>query len=178
MKKLFTHLVVVAALAATASGCSKNNNPQPAASQSANVTALTAKKWRITGTTNTSSFVDASQPGSAPLYTNTIDVYASYPSCRRDDFVKFDANGNWTIDEGATMCAGSTQQSRTGTWSFNTAETELTILDPGSPVPAARAVTATVVQLNASTLQTKVTQVQTQSGLTATAVANTTYASF
>jgi hypothetical protein len=108
--------------------------------------------------------------------TITGDSYAGLATCQRDNFETFSTNLTTTFDEGATKCSSSDPQTKQGTWSFNTGETQLTIVDPsqavGSPL---RTATADVVQLTANSMQLRTSTSQTQAGVTVTVSLLTTY---
>jgi hypothetical protein len=128
---------------------------------------LTASKWRITAITSTTTVFEQ---------TTTGDSYASLPTCQRDNFETFSTSLATTFDEGATKCSSSDPQTKQGIWSFNTAETELTIVDPSQPANSPlRTATAEVVQLAATSMQLRTTTSQTQGGQTITVSLLTTY---
>jgi len=51
--------------------------------------------------------------------TTDTDVMPSMDDCEKDNFIKFDADGTFVIDEGATKCnPASSQIELEGTWTF------------------------------------------------------------
>jgi hypothetical protein len=140
MKKFSTYLVL-AVLGLASVGCSDDSdNATPN-----KTTLLTAKKWRITAQT-TSTTVAGS--------TITNDVYADMEPCERDNFAQFLANKVVTFDEGATRCDQADPQSTTGSWDFNSDQTKLNLSQPdlgGAAYPF------DIVTLNESTLALRYT---------------------
>ena len=73
------------------------------------------------------------------------DVYDSQPACRHDDFLRFNADGTFVSDEGASRCAITDPQQKNDVWSLpgNTGGTQLVAALPhawpgqpvGQPVP-------------------------------------------
>jgi|GEM_PF-1284836 len=164
-------------LAAAVTGCGSKNDPTPSTpAVSAKTALLTAKNWRCTASTSVVTFYIGGQ-----TTTTSLDGYAQFPSCRRDDFLKFDVGASggtnpWTVDEGATRCTSTGPQTRTGTWSFNPAETQITLLDPTSPVRNLRNQVVEVPVLTATTLQTIITVMDTVNTIPRRTVATNTYA--
>ena len=76
--------------------CNKNDNPPPS-----NTDHITRSAWRfdkaMSGSTDVSGFVNA---------------------CYKDNVMTFLANGNGTLDEGASKCNGSDPQTVNFTWNF------------------------------------------------------------
>ncbi|MCC7400567.1 MAG: lipocalin family protein [Chitinophagaceae bacterium] len=56
---------------------------------------------------------------------NGVDVSLLLQSCQKDNTLSFQANGNGTIDEGATKCNPGDPQSAPFTWSFQNNETSI-----------------------------------------------------
>lgn len=149
-------------------GCGKKGDPTP--TFSAKTVLLTAPKWRITAIVGTTTFAGQ---------TATIDGYAGLASCQKDNFLKYNTNLTAVYDEGALKCSTSTPQSKQATWSFNTAETQITVVDPSVPAGSVgNTITADLLQLTATTMQLKTTDTQTVSGYTIVSTATTTYAAF
>lgn len=167
MNKIFTSLAALS-LGLLLAGCGSSGNSNPTPSVSPRTQLLAGTKWRITAIIAASSFAGQ---------TITRDAYASVGSCKRDDYLKFETNLTLTQDEGATRCSTSSPQSKQGTWSFNTAETEITTVDPSIAVGSlGRTVVAEVLQLTSTALQVRTTNTQTQGGITVISTATTTYA--
>ena len=165
-------LALLFAFALGLAGCSKKaDDPTPTTPPlSAKTTLLITPKWRITAIVGALTFGGQ---------TTTTDSYANLPTCRRDDFSKFSADLTVAQDEGATRCTQTDPQTRAGTWSFNAAETQLTVIDPSKPVgTTGQTVTADLLQLTSTTLVVKTTTTQTTSGITIVTTATTTYAAF
>lgn len=55
------------------------------------------------------------------------DLYAQLDDCEKDDLTIFKTDGKVNYDEGATKCDPSDPQTSTGTWTFNTDQTIITI---------------------------------------------------
>ena len=168
MKNFSSYLLGLSMMLAVA-GCGKNSDPTPTAKPvSANTTLLTTPKWRITAIVGTTTFSGQ---------TTSVDGYAGLANCQKDNFSKFNIDLTAISDEGATKCSTSTPQSKQGTWSFNTAETQITIVDPSVPAGSVgNTIVADILKLTSTTLQVKTTNTQTISGYTITSTATTTYA--
>lgn len=107
MKKLSTYFLG-AALLVFAAGCSKSSDPTPATpTLSAKTVLLTTPKWRITAIATTLNFAGQ---------TTTNDSWTNQPSCRKDDFTKFNTDQTGVVDEGLTKCSSSAAQIRNATW--------------------------------------------------------------
>lgn len=61
--------------------------------------------------------------GSTPI----TDFFSQMAQCWRDDLQKFDANGVYTFDEGASKCDVNDPQTVIGTWAFNQDESIATV---------------------------------------------------
>jgi hypothetical protein len=68
-------------------------------------------------------------------------------ACMTDNVVTYKKDGAYTEDEGATKCDPSSAQTSTGSWSFNTDKTKLTVRDGMSST------TYSVVSISASELK-------------------------
>ena len=161
-------LLLVLALA----GCSKKaDDPTPTTpALSAKATLLTTPKWRITAIAGATTFAGQ---------TTTNDAYAGLASCRRDDFSKFNADLSVVKDEGATRCSSTDPQTKAGTWAFNAAETQLTVVDSSLPVGTlGQNITADLVQLSSTTLVVRTSTSQTVGGYTIVTTLTTTYVAF
>ena len=66
---------------------------------------ITAGTWQLTGYT-------------AYEITGETDVYSTYTSCRKDDYLKFNKDGTAEINEGPTKCNSTDQQSQLIQWKF------------------------------------------------------------
>ena len=59
------------------------------------------------------------------------DLYAQMDDCTKDDISKFNANGTYTLEEGATKCdVNDPQVYDSGTWVFNSDQTILVMTSP------------------------------------------------
>jgi|SRR6476661_83885 len=111
---------------------------------------LTASPWRITSWTRTTG-------SGAP-----VDQLPSQ-TCQRDDRYSFGTNGVMTRTEGPTACGSGNSQTvvLTAPWSFNSAQTTLTI---GSANMGATSIPYEVVRLTTDVMQLRYTR--TSSGQT------------
>jgi hypothetical protein len=169
MKKFYSYSVGLC-LAVALVGCGKDDSDDAKPNTptlTAKETLLTSKNWRISAVSVTHSFFGQ---------TINSDGYAQLSACKKDDFIKYNADKTAVGDEGATKCSTSDPQTSSFTWAFNSAETELT--HSGTINGTATSVKAEVLQLTATTLQIRTTNVQTQSGVTSTSTATTTYTAF
>jgi len=67
---------------------------------------------------------------SPPIIVNgtpITDFFSQLDQCWKDDLQKFDENGTYTFDEGASKCSVNDPQTVLGTWSFNSGETIATV---------------------------------------------------
>ncbi|MDO7873254.1 hypothetical protein Q5H93_00810 [Hymenobacter sp. ASUV-10] len=165
MTKISTCLVALSlGLLLASCGGSGNSNPTPSVSPRTQL--LTTPKWRISGISQALTFNGQ---------TITTNAYAGVSSCRKDDFGKFNVDKTVVTDEGATKCSSSAPQSKTGTWSFNTAETEITVVDPNPTPGSIGNATAEILQMTATNMQLRTTTTQTQAGYPITVVLTTDY---
>ncbi|QQS27941.1 MAG: DUF5004 domain-containing protein [Sphingobacteriales bacterium] len=107
MKKLLLILTVIMVLV---SSCTEDKS---------NTELLTGTDWRITAWTV------------SPAILGITDWYANMEPCEKDDSFSFNSDGSASIDEGASKCDPDDPQTETGTWSFNSDETLLTIIADG-----------------------------------------------
>ncbi|MBC7384478.1 MAG: hypothetical protein H7296_16040 [Bacteroidia bacterium] len=104
---------------------------------------LTAKDWKITAATMTSS-------------SGTVDIYALLPACNKDDLSKYNTDHTITDKAGATKCDQSEPStSPGGNWSFINNESGLRIIDKDTT-------DASIITLTSSTL--KISTVENSSG--------------
>ncbi|MHC1707713.1 MAG: DUF5004 domain-containing protein [Bacteroidales bacterium] len=89
-----------------------------------NTDKLTGKWW-----INTSMTIDPAVNLGGTLIT---DLWSQLPVCVKDDIQKFESDGVYTFDEGATKCSTNDPQTTTGTWSFNSDETILSVTTTGA----------------------------------------------
>lgn len=84
---------------------------------------LTGKNWILTAET-----VSPAIDYNGILIT---DLYAQMDDCDKDDISKFNANGTYTFEEGATKCdVNGPQIFDAGTWVFNSDQTILVLTSP------------------------------------------------
>lgn len=130
--KISKLILSVAALAALVfSGCKKDSE--------SNTDKLTDKNWKMTALT-----VDP------PLAGGISDLFAQIPSCSQDDLTKFTDDNKVTFDEGATKCNAGDPQTETGSWSWNSDETVLTVTDAGGSSES-----YTIISLSGSEMKAK-----------------------
>ncbi|OWY21102.1 hypothetical protein C7N43_13965 [Sphingobacteriales bacterium UPWRP_1] len=84
-----------------------------------NTEILTGNTWRIIAWTV------------SPPILGITDWYANSLPCETDNLYSFATNGTATIDEGPAKCNTTDPQTNTGSWAFNTAETQLTLVSEG-----------------------------------------------
>ena len=128
MKKALLCLAI-AALGA----CKKDSDPVASPSR---VDLLTAKAWRLT--TINLTLLDGT-----PIPSSLL------PTCFSDDTFKFNADKTVVQDAGAIKCNSTDPQTQTGTWSFNSDQSKLTIAVPNSLLNGE----ADVKELTTSTLR-------------------------
>ena len=76
------------------------------------------------------------------------DLYAQMDGCTKDDISKFNTNGTYTFEEGATKCdVNDPQVWDSGTWVFNSDQTILVLTSP-----AIGTVNAEIIELTSSKL--------------------------
>ncbi len=115
MKKII-FLALVTVLFITA--CKKDKNG-PVVSE--RFQFLTTGQWKVSAYKN-----DSNSDG-----VFETDLYASIPSCRKDNFSVFKADGTIIVDEGPTKCDPGYSQTFLGDWRF--ADNENTIWINGGP---------------------------------------------
>jgi hypothetical protein len=97
---------------------------------------LTGHRWRIVG----QQITDNS--------TGTVtDFYGNSPTCFRDNYYAFNADGTTLFDEGASKCASTDPQTATGTWELLNNYTQLRMTFDSSPAEIQE-----VVELTGSSL--------------------------
>ena len=109
-------------------------NPTPTEVKTA---LLVGKSWAWTGYTLAL--------GSAAA----TDQYSSLAACKKDNIVKFTADGKYSEDEGATKCNASDPQiAESGTWIFSNNLTAITVTPTGQSFKVAQ-----LLELTATTLK-------------------------
>ena len=91
----------------------KGNFIPPSADQQVVFNRLTAHKWRMSRYTVYGNYV-----GSGNNWVLT-DLYASLPTCRRDDFLQFNPDHTVVYDEGTSRCAPTDPQTNATTWGLS-----------------------------------------------------------
>jgi hypothetical protein len=116
MRKI--NLLLIVSLFLATFSCKKDDPPSKK-------DLLTGKNWILTAET-----VSPAVNFNGVLIT---DLYAQLDDCTKDDISKFNANGTYTIEEGATKCnANDPQVFDSGTWVFNSDETILVLTSPAN----------------------------------------------
>ncbi|HMQ63863.1 MAG TPA: DUF5004 domain-containing protein [Flavilitoribacter sp.] len=110
--------VLVTALTLLTTSCKKDDDIAPDKTK-----ILTSGSWQLTAMT-----VD---PAIDWFGTPVTNVYSQLPACVKDDLAIFKANGTVNYDEGASKCNPNDPQTTTGTWTFNTDQTVLSITQDG-----------------------------------------------
>lgn len=86
---------------------------------------LTAKTWK-TLSLQINPAIDADGNG-----TTETDITQFYDVCMLDNFYQFNSNLAYTYDEGPTKCDPNAPQTpESGTWAWNTGETQITLTVP------------------------------------------------
>ncbi|GAB3299471.1 hypothetical protein ACFQT0_31055 [Hymenobacter humi] len=139
MKKLLPLLLFYASLTA----CQKDKDP----AAPTKTDLLTATNWRLAAYTVVSVTAGSS---------TTVDAYAAYPACQRDNFIRFRPDKSILYDEGPAKCDPAISQTETSSWQWADNEQTLAV--------ASRVVNASipyeVVELTNSTLRLRYTRKQ------------------
>jgi hypothetical protein len=133
----FTSIIALACVMALAS-CSKDD--AATGPKKDVLTGGTSKSWKV-------SAVSVTVSGQTVDITSTILADA----CDKDDFLTFKSDGAYLEDEGALKCFTSSPQTVTGTFTVNTAETEVTTKTSSSTT------VYTIVELTGSKFVSKAT---------------------
>lgn len=149
-----TNLKLVAAallLVVTACDKDKDSSPNPAASEN----QLVEKNWQMSAMTISPAIESEAGPIS--------DLYAWMPGCSKDDFMRFEKNGTFKGDEGASKCEDEDPQTTsTGTWTLTDSNKKLTMVEDGE--------TQTFKVDNLSKDELKLSLQETEDGVTYTLV--------
>jgi hypothetical protein len=114
MRKL--NLLLIVSLFLATLSCKKDDTPSKK-------DLLTGKNWILTAET-----VSPAINFNGILIT---DLYAQMDDCTKDDISKFNADGTYTFEEGATKCdVNDPQVFDSGTWVFNSDQTILVLTSP------------------------------------------------
>ena len=132
-------------------GCDKEDDDNNGQSEKTNL--LVQQTWKFQ-----SAGFDMGSNGSVDL-----DLTAQTPACLADNTLTFTANGNGTMDEGATKCNTAAPQTTAFTWGFATNETEMNI--SGNVIPGVNSGKFKIIALSTTQLTlSKDTVVQTIPG--------------
>ncbi|MEZ4963239.1 MAG: DUF5004 domain-containing protein [Saprospiraceae bacterium] len=115
---LKTLVVMLGACALFATSCKDDDEATPNKTK-----YLTGGNWQLTAMT--------SDPAIDWFGTPVTNVYAQLPACLKDDLTIFKSNGTVNFDEGASKCEPNDPQTKTGTWTFNTDQTVLSVTQDG-----------------------------------------------
>lgn len=95
-------------------------------------------KWQITALSTT--YNDGTGD-------TTIDSYADWDACMKDDFTTFSADGKGVNDEGATKCDATDPQTDNFTWSLIDNDTKIRIVEAGEDDDTSDIVEITATQI-------------------------------
>jgi hypothetical protein len=112
---------------------------------------LTSGAWKVTAETIDPGFPTFDNEGNITGSTN--DLFAMMEDCSKDDIISFKSDKTLIMDEGASKCYNDSPQKNTGSWSFNSDETTLTITADVDPQ------TMTILELTDKVLKLKTTEV-------------------
>ena len=112
---------------------------------------LTSSSWKITALTIDPALPTFDNEGNITGSTN--DLFAMLEDCSKDDIYSFNTDKTLSMDEGASKCDNSDPQKSTGSWSFNSDETTLTIKVEEYPE------TMSILELTDKVLKLKSTEV-------------------
>ncbi len=116
LKTLVVMLGAVALFSTTS--CKKDDDATPD-----KVKILTGGQWQLSAL--------ASDPAIDWFGTPVTNVYAQLPACIKDDVTIFKTDGKVNFDEGPSKCSPNDPQTTTGTWTFNPAQTVLSVTRDG-----------------------------------------------
>ena len=90
---------------------------------------LTASNWKMTASTVNPEMPVYDDDGN--IIGTSGDEFAQMEPCFKDDFTKFNTDFTVNFDEGPTKCDDSDPQTVSGTWTFKSNETMLTVTQDG-----------------------------------------------
>ncbi len=131
MKKIFIYACAAILIAQFAS-CSKKDSSTPKS------TSLIVGTWNIVDIRSNIYL----HPGDT-----TLEIFAYYPTCAKDDYYTFNADGSMQYNYGAQKCDTSEPQAISYKWKLD--NTSLTISD----IQGKSGIPATILKLTADTLQ-------------------------
>ncbi|MBS1774755.1 MAG: lipocalin family protein [Bacteroidetes bacterium] len=82
-------------------------------------------------------------------FDSTVDQFAKWMPCVKDNYLNFNANGTFTMNEGPLKCDTSDPQIQTGTWMLINNDSKLVTAMPPSATPD----TITILSLDGSTMR-------------------------
>ncbi|MCB0823032.1 MAG: lipocalin family protein [Bacteroidales bacterium] len=145
-KHIFNAGLVLLVLAVIVTACKKDDDDST--STKTNKEYLTSGYWKITAMT-----ID---PGVSFGGTTITDLYSQFPSCTKDDIMKFNSDGSITDDEGATKCdVNDPQTTNDGSWVMSQDNKSFTVSYPGED-----AFTMTIIEISDTKLKGSYTAVE------------------
>ncbi|RYZ50927.1 MAG: hypothetical protein EOP49_12905 [Sphingobacteriales bacterium] len=102
-----TKFILLALLATTFFSACKKDKPEPADPLANAHELLQNKNWKLVS-------IDA-----YPDFMGLTDVLSMWDDCDRDDIYRFNPNGAFLLDAGATRCHPDELQQETGVWSYS-----------------------------------------------------------
>ena len=136
--KIFSRSVLVLMMIVLMISCKKDD---PSKTE-----LLTGKNWITTGMT-----ID---PPIDLFGIQISDIYSLMDECSKDNYYRFETDGTWVVDDGATKCDSADVQTITGIWFFSSDETEITCIVEGDTV------TQTIDQISDSKIVTKISEME------------------
>lgn len=140
MKKILLPLFAAIALLGS---CKKDD--KVASSTSATFKTIADKKWQLTAYSYT-------------YMGSTMDGYASFDECVKDNLWIMKSDNTNEGDEGATKCNASDPQTKVaGSWKLQSGDKEILVKDFGAASVGVNEVVFTILESTASTLKVKYT---------------------
>jgi|GEM_PF-295598 hypothetical protein len=133
MRTLTLPLVACLAAAVLFTGCSKDDDsPEPGSSSGTLGGGLTGGGGSGGGgQTTTQLLCDKNYKLTAsvtqPAYQGITDIFPYLQNCIKDDILRFNQNGTFTLDEGPSKCDPSWPQVYSGNWTLGNNNTTLTL---------------------------------------------------
>jgi hypothetical protein len=135
--KNFRLLIIALAFTSVFTACKKDDEPKVNPKEE----ALTGKKWKLA-----TAIIN-------PAILGTNDAFDLLEDCDKDDFTEFKRGGQVVFDQGPLRCDGE-PQTQTGTWSFNSDQTKITVNEPGEDP-----ITYDIIELNNNSVKVKYSEV-------------------
>lgn len=116
-------MLIILAMSMTVvfSSCKKDKDEVP----KSKTDLLTISKWKMTARTVTPEVPFYDDEGNSLGMTN--DLFAQMYACEKDNSYKFNKDFTIIIDEEAVKCMDSRPQTHTGSWSFKSNESGITV---------------------------------------------------